>query len=189
MGDRWEDWFEPGETLLWEGAPAKGLHHPVRNSLLTLLGFPFAVGGIMAADSGLALVFGAGNVFAALMGLVVMAFSVPFLLLGAGLGLASWIHDLFKHDRVRFALSDRAGYIATRWWNRDMTTIPIHPGTRIEYDEKRNGIGAVWFHFEQVTDSDGDTSTKRQGFEGLANPQEVFALVRQVAGETGGRPE
>ncbi len=180
--DRWEDWFEPGETLLWEGGPAPGVRHPFRNVFFTAFGLPFLFGGLAVFGAGIAMGASLGSVWSVLGAVGLMAFSIPFLAVGIGMVAGPWYHDLMMHRRGRYAVSTRAGYVATRWWGRDMNVIPIRHETRIEYDENRDGTGSVWFHFERVVDGDGDASTQKQGFEGLASPREVYDVIREVAG-------
>ena len=181
MAERWEDWFEPGETLLWEGAPAKGIHHPVRNTFMTAFGIPFLFGGLATFGAGVAMGVSFASVWSILGAIGLIAFSVPFLGVGSGMIAGPWLHDMLKHDRVRYALSDRAGYIASRWWKRQMNVLPLTPATRVDYDEDRNGIGSVWFRIESNIDDYGDRVTKKTGVETRAEPSDVYALVRDAA--------
>ena len=181
MADRWEDWFEPGETLLWEGAPARGIHAPFRNAFMTAFGTPFFLGGVVAFSVGAQMAFSFSGVGSLIAGFGLMAFSSIFLCVGIGMVAGPWVYDLKKHERVRYALSNRAGYVATRWFKRQMNVIPLSADAPVEYDEGRGNTGSVWFWFETTTDSEGDVSTKKQGFEAISDAKEVYTLVRDTA--------
>ena len=43
----WQDYFQPGEQLLWDGAPKPGIHGKPRIIFLTIFGLPFLVIGIV----------------------------------------------------------------------------------------------------------------------------------------------
>ena len=180
MGERWEDWFEDGEHLLWEGGPAQGIHHPFRNAFMTAFGIPFLFGGLGVAGAGIAMGLSFASVWSIIGAIGLLAFSTPFLGVGAGMVAGPWYHDLMKHNRVRYALSNRAGYVASRWWKRDMNVLPLTPGTRVEYKEGAKGTGSIWFSFDTTVDSDGDRTTKKQGFETIADARTVYNLVRDA---------
>ena len=181
MAERWEDWFEPDENLLWEGAPARGFHAPLRNAVMTIIALPFLLGGFAAFGSGLSMIFSWTGIGSLIAGLGLTAFSCVFLLVGGGMFAGPWVHDSQKHERIRYALSDRAGYIATRWWKRRMNVIPLTPNTPVEFDRGRGATGSVWFRFDRVVDAEGDVSTKKQGFEAIYDAEAVHRLVHEAS--------
>ncbi len=179
MQDRWQDWFQPDEKLRWEGVPVTGRVHWLKNIFLSCFGTPFFLGGLGAASAGLGFLpvdgpvgFG-GTLF-------LFAFSVPFLAVGAGLVFGPWIADRYKPRRTRYALTDRAGYVATNFWSRKMDVFPIRHGVRVEYEDNGGGAGSVFFHFEGYRDSDGDPQIRRHGFEDIADAKKVYDLVRKL---------
>ena len=180
MADRWEDWFAPGETLIWEGAPVPGRVHWFRNVLLTCFGIPFLFGGFMSAGAGLAFLPEGRNAMNWFGAVFLFAFSVPFVTVGAAMVAGPWLMDWLTPRRTRYALSDRAGYVATRFWRRKMDVIPVLNDTRVEIEETDEGVGSVYFDFEHYRDSDGDRQTRKRGFEGIRNARDVYRLVRDL---------
>ena len=187
MADRWEDWFEPGETLLWEGAPAPGFRKIPQGIFFTAFGIPFLGGGLFVSGLGLGYLFGFAGDWSpwhAGLGIVLGAFGVPFMAVGAGMVFGPWVHDYLKPRRVRYALSDRNAYIASRMWKRSMDVLPIQSDMRIETEEHRDGTMSVWFRVDAYKDSDGDVHATRKGFEALTDGHAVYRTLRRLqAGE------
>lgn len=182
MSDRWEDWFQPGETLLWEGAPSPGIRNLMQNVFFTVFGLPFLAAGLFVSGLGLGYFFGFApnwNAWHLAIGAFLALFGLPFIGAGAGMALGPWVHDYLRPRRIRYALSDRCGYVASRMWKRSMDVLPIR-ATRIETEEHRDGTLSVWFHFEQHRDSDGDTQTAKKGFEALADGHDVYRMIRNL---------
>lgn len=177
--EKWEDWFDENETLLWQGAPKKGIIHWFRNILLSFFGFPFLAAGLACAGVGLGYIadLGIGSIF---LGIFLAAFSVPFIGVGGAMVFGTWVADYFVPLRKRYALSTKAGYVATRYWGRNMDVFPILPEIRIELTQHRNGASSVHFHFEERLDSDGDLTMTKKGFEDIEDGEVVYRLIREV---------
>lgn len=177
MADRWEDYFDPGETLLWQGQPQPRRRPGIGMILLALFGAPFLIAGIFVLISAIAGIAGVnngvGNVF---MGLFMVLFSMPFIGAGAAMMFGPWYMQAHAHQRVRYALSDRRAYIATRWWSRKLEVLPIVPEATITLE----GGDSVFFRTEVGRDSDGDKTTERKGFEHIADAETVYRLIRDV---------
>ncbi len=176
MYDRWEDWFHGDERLLWEGSPLPGIRHWVRNILLSLFGIPFFGGGLLCSGTGLAMLTNDFSILTLGAGLFLVCFGVPFLLVGGGLALGPWYTDVRAHEMVRYALSTRRGYIATRWWKRKMEVFDISPDQPVEVVNERD----VFFHTTIGVDSDGDRKTEKKGFENIADVDRVYRLIRSI---------
>ena len=180
MHDRWQDWFQPGETLLWEGGPARGFRHIPRNIFFSAFGIPFLGAGLFTSGMGVGYLLGLGSVWNAGLGVILGAFGIPFIAVGAGMVFGPWLDEYLKPDRVRYALTDKNGYIASRLWKRNMEVLPIRKETQIEMEEHRDGTLTVWFHFEHTRDSDGDKQTTKKGFEALADGHDVYRRIRNL---------
>ncbi|NNE80364.1 MAG: hypothetical protein HKN18_08845 [Silicimonas sp.] len=184
MADRWEDWFDDSERLLWKGSPAPGVMHWGQNILFTAFGTPFLGAGLVCAYTGLGYVFGMKGFGEIAMGIFLTAFSVPFISVGGAMVFGVWILDRLKASRTRYALTNKAGYVATSFWNRNMDVFPVLDDTRIELIENRNGTSTVYFHFEEKRDSDGDQLTSKKGFSDIGEGHLVYRLIRDLqAGE------
>lgn len=186
MADRWEDWFQPGETLLWEGAPSAGLKSIPLNIFLTLFGVPFLGAGLFTSWTGLGYLFGFNGdwqIWNLGLGIVLSAFGVPFLVVGCGMMFGPWLYEILRPTRLRYALSNKNAYVANRMWGRKMDILPIRAQTHIETEEHRNGSMSIWFHFERYLDSDGDKQTRKKGFENLADGHDVYLRIRSIQDE------
>lgn len=182
--ERWEDWFEGDETLLWEGAPKGGVIHWVRNIFFSAFGIPFLGAGLGCAAMGLGHL--ANLTIADLaIGVFLSAFSIPFIGVGGGMVFGGWISDYYVPRRTRYALSTKAGYVATRYWGRNMDVVPVRSHVRIELIEHRNGTASIYFHFEETRDSDGDKQTSKKGFADIEDGAEVYRLLRDIQAKKG----
>jgi hypothetical protein len=178
MADAWEDFFQPGESLLWEGAPLPGVHGKLKLVSMALFGLPFLVIGSGLCLTGLAMLGGPGWMDLGL-GLFIAAFSIPFAGVGAFLVFGQWIAAAQAHRRIRYALSSRAAYIAKSGWSNSLESFPILSSTSVSL-EKAPGAESVWFHARSEKDSDGDRTTTRIGFENIAEGERVFHLLRSI---------
>ena len=184
MQDAWEDWFQKDERLLWQGAPASGQWNWIRNAFMTAFGIPFLGAGLFVSGMGLGHLFSLGGIWDFGLGIFLTAFGIPFLAVGGGLVFGTWLHDYMTPTHTRFALTNRAGYIATRYWKRNMDVVPITSDTQVEIQESRKGLASIYFGFDQYTDRDGDRQTRQKGFEGIIDGAAVYRLIRAIkAGE------
>ena len=182
MHERWEDWFQEGEQLLWEGAPMKGQFSWLRNVVMSAFGVPFLGGGLVSSGSGFMMLVGSDfGIAKAATGLFLFCFGIPFLCVGTALAFGPWYADLRAHEMVRYALTDHRGYVATRWWKRKIEIFRILPDQPVTVEDGRS----VFFHTTIGTDSDGDRTTDRKGFENIADADRVYKLIRSIqAGDT-----
>ena len=183
--DRWENWFQPGEKLRWEGMPVKGRIHWLRNLGLSAFGSFFFLGGCLPLGTAFGYIEAEDGPVGFGMAVFLFFFSLPFLAVGAGAFLSGWVSDYFKPRRTRYALTDRAGYIATNYWNRKMEVIPVASGVRIEFQETGRNTGSVYFDFKHHTDSDGDKKITKRGFEDIEGADKVYHLLRKLKANVG----
>jgi hypothetical protein len=188
MRNRWEDWFQPGEMLLWEGAPSPGFRQIPRNILLGLFGLPFLGAGLFTCYFGLTQIF-SGNLGGLVAGIFVGAFGSIFVLVGGAMVFGTWLEEILAPRHIRYALMNRNGYIASRTFGRKMEVLPIHSDTRVETQENSDGTLSVYFHFETARDSDGDQRTDKKGFERLANGHDVYRVIRDLQSAHHGAPQ
>lgn len=157
----WEDYLAPGERLLWEGRPRKGVRvWPA--AVFSILGFPFLVGGLFALREGLGFKAPFFDVALIAMGLV-------FVALGGHLVAGVWIVEATRHRRIRYALSDRAGYI------REGTRVDRIPltGNPVDAVMAEDGSGTIHFGFRDKA----NRSAPRAGFENIADAARVAELL------------
>jgi len=182
--EHWETYFEPGERLLWQGAPEPGFEHPGKSLFLIAFGLPFLIGGVALFIFGLHRLTLATTSSDAGLALLVMAFSLPFGGAGAFLGLGPVIVACTASRRVRYALSTRAAYIMRSYLSRKLEVYPLLPATALEL-EKGKRADTVWFHARQEPSADSGFYTVYSGFRNITDGEQVFHLIRGIhEGET-----
>lgn len=179
MESSWDSYLQPGERLLWQGAPLPGVHGKARLIGLSLFGLPFLVVGGATCIAGLMMVIGAQGWADVGLSLFIAAFSLPFAGIGLALVFWQWVEAAQAHRKVRYALSNRAAYIARNGRTRSLESYPILRDTAVSLDKAR-GADTVWFHARIEKDSDGDRTTSRIGFENIADGDGVFRLIRSL---------
>ena len=179
MTEAWEDYFQPGETLLWQGAPKPGIHGVAKIIGMALFGLPFLVIGGGVCIAGLTMLVGGKAWQDAGLGLFMTAFSLPFMGVGVFLVFGQWLAAAQAHRRVRYALISRCAYIAQSWWAHKIESYPILKSTPIGL-EKHRSADTVWFHIRTDKDSDGDQSITRIGFDNIADGDRVYHLLRSI---------
>ena len=179
MADTWEAYFQPGETLLWEGAPLPGIHGKGKLVGISLFGLPFLGFGLGAFGFGAVMMSSLASLDTMLLALFVMAFSLPFAGVGGFLVIGQWVIAAQAHRRVRYALSTRAAYVATTWRSRKLEVYPILRDTAIGL-ERNGGADTVWFHVRTEKDSENDRTTTRISFDNIAGGERVYQLVRNI---------
>jgi hypothetical protein len=175
--DTWQSYFTSGERLLWEGAPARGIHHPWRLLGWSVFGVPFLAAGLTCWAIAFNMLFEGG--WMVLAGLVLAAFGVPFVGVGVMMVAGGWWEAAVAHRKVRYALSTRRAYIARNHLRRNLESYPIERDSRITLTEGKGGYGSVQFHFLVVQDSEG-RSTETAAFENVEGARGVFDMVRRV---------
>lgn len=172
----WMEYFEPGETLLLQGAPARGPRVTPLMVLLSLLGLPFAVAGGMAfleSLGGLA----AGDA-ATGYSLFMLLFGLPFIAAGLALAFGPWHAAAKAHEKIRYALSARRAHVASSWWKRTLESYPIGPDDPVEFQQGRTDT--VWFSSVVSRDSEGGPVRERTGFQGITDGRQVYDLLRRT---------
>ena len=178
MADAWEDFLQPGETLIWEGAPLPGIHGWGKIIGMALFGLPFLAVGTAILVTGLAMLVGPTWADFGL-GFFMAAFSIPFAGIGAFLVFGQGIAAAQAHRRIRYALSTRCAYIGTSWLKPSLEIYPILKSTSVGLEKGRRA-DTVWFHVRNEKDSDGDLSTTRIGFDNIADGDKVLSLLRSI---------
>ncbi|MEO0914240.1 MAG: hypothetical protein AAFY59_14840 [Pseudomonadota bacterium] len=175
---RWEDYFEPGEKLVWQGRPIPGGGHP-GYILLSLFGMPFLGAGLFTFKEGVDHLIGAAvDLEADFDFMFLIPFSLPFLAIGAGLVFGPWLWPRYALRRTRYALSNKRAYIATTIWGQKLETYAITADADIEIESRRHHT--VTFANRVSKDSDGDLTTTKISFENIEEGEKVYHLLRDI---------
>ena len=179
MADDWQSCFQPGEKLLWEGAPKPGVHGWPRIIGLALFGLPFLVVGVGAFFAGIRQIVTGESWGDVGLGLFFAAFAIPFAGIGGAMVIGQWWAARQAHLQLRYAVSSRCAYIAKSCRRRSIESYPILKGTALGL-EKGNGSDTVWFHVLSERDSDGDRTTTRISFDNIADGDRVYTVLRSL---------
>lgn len=163
----WEGLLDPGEEIIWQGAPVPGLHLRIRNVALAAFGAVFA---------GFAVFW---MVMAASIGGGFWAFGLIHFSVGVGLIIGSLFWRRFKQRRTFYSLSDRRAFIATNLpvVGRRLKSYPITSETVLTLED----TDPPSVHFaREVRRSKNGAYTVGVGFERIPDGHEVYALIRRI---------
>lgn len=175
--------LRPDETLLWEGTPVPGLHQRGQAIFLMIFGLPFLGIGVAMFFYSLLQLPKSATVSDAGLALFLTAFSLPFGGFGAFMVFGPIIEARTAHRDVRYALTNRAAYVQRNGRFPSLKVYPILPHTPLEL-ERGKRASTIWLHSRLERDSDGDLGTTKAGFENIAEADKVFAMIRDLQGET-----
>ena len=169
--ESWEDFFESGESLLWEGAPATGLRFTGKGFVLSFFGIFFLSFSIFWV--GMASSMSAAGPEAILLPL----FGAPFVLVGLWLVVGHWFYDAYKRKRTRYALTNKRALIARTVFGRKMESYPIGKGSQIRLIS--GDLDTVNFAERVYRNKNGD-NVVAIGFRYIQDGQKVYKLLRDV---------
>ena len=171
----WEPWLAPGERLLWQGAPARGL----RLSKVDWVLIPFSL-----VWCGFAVVW-TGMAIAGGLPVVAILIGVVFVIIGLFMVIGRFLWDAHVRAGTRYALTDRRAFIATRHFGRRLRSFPITAATPIEVEAGKTT--SIWFALSptgrRIGTARHGTMPERHGFQHLIDGPEVLALMRHVQRE------
>ena len=157
--------LQPGEVLLWEGAPEPGIHFQ-RSDLFAI---PFSL-----LWCGFA-IFWEISVIAAGGPLLFKIWGVPFVLMGLYITVGRFFFRARQLARTRYAVTDRRVIIADR---RETVFLPYGQIPLLQKEVRANGTGTIWF---QPPTSYGAGKHHRRvpgvGFEEIADAERVYKLI------------
>jgi hypothetical protein len=179
MAESWQHFFQPGETLLWEGTPKHGVHGWPKIISLAIFGMPFLLVGLGAFVTGAGMALFPENWSSFGMGFFLLAFSLIFVGAGGVMVFGQLYATATAHRTLRYAVSTQCAYIAKSGWTRSIESYPILKSSALGLEKGRKA-DTVWFHVRNEKDSDGDLSTTRISFDNIADGEEVYRLLRSI---------
>ena len=163
----WEDIFEPGEVLLWQGRPDPAIVWQKRHILPVMLAISVAILGVIWI-----FFTPLGNGYTVVMGVVL-------LLLAAFLGIAPPVMSAMVRKATWYSLSNRRAFIAMHrpQVGRKLATYVIEPDFEIKYDG--NDPATILFAIE--TRQPGNASyLAKISFDRISDGQHVYGLMRAI---------
>ena len=165
--NRWEDYLNPNEKLLWQGAPATGLRFSGAGLAISFFGIFFLAFSLFWM--GMASSIGNGGFF--------WLFGFPFVLVGVWLVAGHWFFDAYRRRRSRYALTNKRALIARTVFGRRMESYPIKSDSEISLIS--GALDSVYFA-QKIHYSKNGRQVKNIGFRFIADGQEVYDLLRKV---------
>lgn len=163
----WEDIFEPGEVLLWQGRPDTAIVWQRRHILPVILGLSVACIGIIWI-----FLTPLGGGYTIIMGLVL-------LLLAAFLAIAPSVMASMVRKASWYSLSNKRAFIAMdrAQVGRKLSTYVIDPEFDIKYDG--NDPGTILFAIE-IRHPGSASYLAKICFDRIDDGQHVYDLMRAI---------
>ncbi len=174
-GDRWEDYFETGERLIWQGAPASGIVFSLGRVFISVFGLVFF--SFAAMWISMALGMNSGTI----VDIIFPAFGLPFAGIGLALMLGPWFGDAYLRKNTRYALTNKRGIIARTIFGRKMKSYPILKTSNVELIE--GDLDTVYFFEIPYKNKDGQQGIRRIGFHQISGGAEVYRMIRALQSE------
>lgn len=169
--ETWEEYLEPGETLLWEGAPARGVRVTGSGVVMSIFGLLFLGFSVFWVSMATSMTMGMGG-WAAFP-----FFGVPFVLIGLWLVFGHWAFDAYKRKRSRYAVTSRRALIARKLYGRKMHSYPITRQSQIRLIKGK--LDTV--NFAEITrNGKNGTYVVPIGFRYISDGKKVYDLLREI---------
>ncbi|WP_349958621.1 PH domain-containing protein [Rhizobium sp. ZPR3] len=175
-----QNYFVPGEKLLWQGRPKQGFM-PSKKDLL-LVPFSLIWGGFAVFWESMVVRQGNAPIFFRLWG-------VPFVLIGLYLIVGRFAVDAFVRARTQYAVTDQRIIILREGWFAKLLTLSLERLPALDLDQNGDGSGTINFG------ADSGIGYGRRGggmsvwtpalsnvprFLGVADVRNVFNLIVQA---------
>ncbi len=169
MTANWSPYLEPGEAVVWEGKPRKGIQlWP--GLIWMILGVPLLIASYFLLTTSPQIA--SDRLTLETFALKTMGF--VFLVLGVYLLVGEWIRVATRHRRIRYALSDRRAYIGV---GGKVEVVPLN-GHDIETKPAKDGSGKVLFGIRDKWDKLSPAAS----FDNIDDVEKVAALIRKASG-------
>ncbi|NTF42371.1 PH domain-containing protein [Rhizobium rhizogenes] len=131
-----QNYFLPGEKLLWLGRPKQGLMFSKRD----VLQVPFSL-----LWGGFAIFWEIMAVRQANAPLFFRLWGVPFILIGLYLIVGRFALDAFVRARTQYAVSDQRIIVLREGWFSKLLTMSLDRLPALDLDQKGDGTGTISF--------------------------------------------
>lgn len=164
----WDGILQPGEEILWQGAP---------DGRFRLQWVDLATGAFGGLFAGFALFW---MLMASQAGGFFWMFGLIHFAAGIGMMVARPVGSWWMRRHSFYSLSNRRAFIASDkpFKGRELKSWPIGPETRLELIEGKTD--SVLFAHETVKRSRGNDYNRKIGFEGLQDGRKVLALMHAI---------
>lgn len=174
--ENWEAYLDPGERLLWEGEPAKGLRINGAAITKSLFGIPFLAFALFWT-------YGASDSFSTFLAPTLgfktffPMFGILFILVGLYMLVGQYFWGAYKRGRTRYALSDKRAFIASQAIRKELNFYPIKAATEVHM---KPGTETSIYFAVRIYRSKNGARRVPLGFEYISDGEEVYRLIRQI---------
>jgi hypothetical protein len=178
------DLLDPGEQLIWSGAP-NALSFAFRRSWSTFLFGIFFFGFSVFWVHGAATQGGSGNMPG---GFSFWMFGIPFVAIGAGMVLSP-VWQFLRGLRATYVLTNQRAVVAFAGPFPRRISMPLGQIGFVDVRPATDGSGDIYFKETVVSGGDG-RSVRRDGFVAIGEVANVERLLRAAVGKAvaSGRP-
>ena len=169
----WEGLLDEGEKILWQGRPNGRFRISIASVLASMFGLFFMGFAVIWT----AIAFAAASSMGGWAYLFPL-WGVPFIVVGACVAFGPHLGDVYRRRHTWYTLTNRRAIIARAMFGRrSLDSYPITPETRLEaeFDSESN-----IFFAENITGDEGETLTRRIGFEMIDEGRSVYEVIRRV---------
>ncbi len=177
----WQNYLDPGEKIVWQGAPPRGFMLRPQDTMGIPVGLAFLGFAIFWEASVLGLTFDMHDhtppIFFPLWGAM-------FVIVGLYLAVGRFFWDAAARRRTSYALTNRRALIMRGMWSRELRSFPLTAASEISSRENANGRGTITFG-AQVASPYGfrgwpNSYAQSFEFEGIDKVREILRAIREV---------
>ncbi len=171
----WAGQLEDDERILWQGRPDGRLRLGLSSLGKSVQGAVLLAIALFLANVTFEMTLGEG-----LWHWVLPALSIPVALIGLYLLVGQYIWDTLRRRRTWYTLTDRRAIVARQLFGSKLAEYPIDAKTRLEFQERRRGLGTIWFTGNRRG------RNRRAGFEMIGDARRVHKMMRFIQKDSAG---
>lgn len=175
----WDDWLQPGERILWQGAPKVPQALRFTTILKRVTGGLMLLAGLAMAALGLVAVFFAETAAAGVGVLFFGCIGLLFALFGGALVADRDPNPRAALRHCRYALTQDCAYVWQELPRPGVGRYPIHPGAATGIFTGR-GTDTVWFDSRHALMSGEEDIALRVEFADIPDGRAVLHLIQQI---------
>jgi len=174
----------PGEKMLWQGAPGRGIRFRRSDFFLIPFGLFFFGFALFWEATALGITTGTftdRSTNLPLMAMIFPIFGLPFICAGAYLVVGRFFWDAYRRKHSTYLLTNRRALIETIAFGRKITSVTLADLPAVSLEERADGSGTVVLGEDQQTGY-GDNRRVRRAprFDFIGDAQRVYRLVEEA---------
>ncbi len=166
----WTGHLDDDERILWQGRPDGRLRIRLSSLATSIQGAFLMAFALFFANVTFEMTVGEG-----VWHWILPALALPFVLVGVYMLVGQYLWDTLRRRRTWYTLTDRRAFIARHLLGRNLAEHPIDATTRLEFQERRGGLGTIWFSGNRQRGRN-----RRVGFEMIGDARRVHKMMRFI---------